>query len=230
MLLALTPSALQPRNAHAGDDMWLLAGLGNPGPKYADNRHNIGFMVLDELIRHNDSPVAPAWREKFNGMVAEARIGTEKVLLLKPTTFMNNSGQSVAAAARFYKIPPERVIVFHDELDLPPGKVRVKLAGGSGGHNGLKSIDSHLGKNYWRVRLGIGHPGHKDRVSGYVLSDFSKADDEWLAPLLEGVVRECKHLTAREPDKFMTNVARHVGGALPTPPQKAKQKPQKQTE
>lgn len=230
LLLALTPSALQPRDANAGDDMWLLVGLGNPGAKYANNRHNIGFMAVDEIFDRHEGPVAPAWREKFNGQFAEIRMDGEKILLLKPMTYMNNSGQSVAAAARFYKIPPERIVVFHDELDLPPKKVRVKQAGGAGGHNGLKSIDSHMGKNYWRVRIGIGHPGDKDRVSGYVLSDFASADQEWIDPLLEIMAKEAGHLVERQPDKFMTNVAQGLSGALRPPAQKAKQKPPKQTE
>ena len=141
------------------DKMWLIVGLGNPGGSYARNRHNIGFMAADEIVRrHCFSP----WRSKYQGQIAEGTIAGEKVLVLKPETYMNLSGQSVAAAARFHKIPNGNVIALHDEIDLPPGKVRVKKGGGAAGHNGLKSIDAHLGNDYWRVRLGIGHPGDKD--------------------------------------------------------------------
>lgn len=161
--------------------MLLLVGLGNPGAQYARNRHNIGFMAVDEIIRrHSFGPE----REKFSARLSDGRFGTEKVVALKPMTFMNLSGQAVGEAMRFFKISPEQVVVFHDDLDLAPGKVKVKQGGGHGGHNGLRSLDTHIGKDYWRVRLGIGHPGHKDRVHGYVLSDFSKADADWLEPLL----------------------------------------------
>ena len=164
--------------------MQLFVGLGNPGAKYAGNRHNIGFMALDRIAAdHGATP----WRAKFQGEIAEVRLGEGKVLLLKPMTFMNESGRSVGEAMRFHKLAPEDVTVFHDELDLAPGKCRVKRGGGHAGHNGLRSIHAHLGPDYRRVRLGIGHPGHKDAVAGYVLRDFPKADADWLDDLLRGI-------------------------------------------
>ena len=164
--------------------MKLIVGLGNPGAKYAGNRHNIGFMAVDRIAAdHGFSP----WRARFQAEMAEGRLGSERVMLLKPQTFMNLSGQSVGEAMRYLKLDPADVIVFHDELDLAPGKCRVKLGGGHAGHNGLRSIHQHIGENYHRVRLGIGHPGHKDRVAPYVLSDFAKADADWLDDLLRGI-------------------------------------------
>ncbi|RME17075.1 MAG: aminoacyl-tRNA hydrolase, partial [Alphaproteobacteria bacterium] len=164
--------------------MKLFVGLGNPGAKYARNRHNIGFMALDRIAEdHGFGP----WRAKFQGLVSEGRLGGEKVVLLKPQTYMNLSGQAVGEAMRFFKLAPADVIVFHDELDLAPGKVRLKLGGGHAGHNGLRSIHAHIGEAYGRVRLGIGHPGHKDRVTAWVLADFPKADEVWLDDLLRGV-------------------------------------------
>jgi PTH1 family peptidyl-tRNA hydrolase len=184
--------------------MWLFVGLGNPGDKYRHNRHNIGFMAADEIARrHNFS----GWEKKFQGLVCEGRLGGERVLLLKPQTYMNLSGQSVQAAAAFYKIPPGDIVVFHDELDLAPGKVRVKKGGGSGGHNGIKSIDEHLGPEYWRVRLGIGHPGDRNLVSPYVLSDFFRADREWLEPLIDAVGGNAALLCERKGELFMTKAA-----------------------
>lgn len=165
--------------------MLLLVGLGNPGPKYAFNRHNIGFMAVDAIIhRHSFSPE----RQRFQGLVSEGTLGGEKVVALKPMTYMNESGRSVGEAMRFYKLEPDQVVVLHDELDLPEGKLRIKLGGGHGGHNGLRSIDAHIGQTYRRVRLGIGHPGDKDRVLGYVLGDFSKAEMKWLEPFLDAIV------------------------------------------
>src|SRR5690606_24769741 len=162
--------------------MLLLVGLGNPGPKYENNRHNVGFLAVDAIARHHSfSP----WSKKFQGLIAEGRLNDEKVLLLKPQTFMNLSGQSVGEAMRFHKIPPSDVVVLYDELDLAPGKVRVKVGGGAGGHNGIRSMDAHCGKDYRRVRIGIGHPGAKELVHNYVLGDFAKADREWLEPLLD---------------------------------------------
>jgi len=164
--------------------MLLLVGLGNPGGDYARNRHNIGFMAVDEIVRrHSFQP----FRTKFNGEVAEGRIGAEKVLALKPTTFMNESGRSVVAAALFYKILPEDIFVIHDELDLDAGKLRLKSGGGHAGHNGLRSIHAHISDGYRRLRLGIGHPGDKSKVSSHVLKDFAKADHEWLDPLLASI-------------------------------------------
>lgn len=187
--------------------MLLFVGLGNPGAKYARNRHNIGFMALDEIAaQHGFS----GWRSKFQGLIAEGRLGSEKVLLLKPETFMNRSGQSVSEVLRFHKLAPEDMVVFHDELDLAPGKLRVKNGGGHAGHNGLRSIHSHVGDAYKRVRMGIGHPGHKDAVSHYVLHDFSKADQAWLEPELRGVADGAPALAAGDDAKFMNAVALQV--------------------
>ena len=164
--------------------MLLLVGLGNPGEGYARNRHNIGFMAVDEIVRrHSFQP----FRAKFKGELAEGRVGREKVLALKPMTFMNESGRSVLAVASFYKIPPEDILVIHDELDLAAGKLRLKTGGGHAGHNGLRSIHAHIGDKYRRLRLGIGHPGDKAKVTGHVLKDFAKADRDWLEPLLDAV-------------------------------------------
>ncbi len=187
--------------------MRLFVGLGNPGSKYAHNRHNIGFMALDRIA--NDHGFAP-WRGKFQGSVSEGRLGSEKVVLLKPETFMNLSGQSVGAAMRFYKLEPGDVTVFHDELDLAPGKVRVKVGGGHAGHNGLRSIHQHIGPEYERVRMGIGHPGHKDRVSGYVLSDFAKAEADWLDDVLRGCSDGAAALAGGDPARISNAVALRV--------------------
>ncbi len=164
--------------------MLLLVGLGNPGGDYARNRHNIGFMAVDEIVRrHSFQP----FRSKFNGELAEGRIGSQKVLALKPMTYMNESGRSVGVAAGFYKIPPEDVLVIHDELDLEAGKLRLKSGGGHAGHNGLRSIHAHVGEGYRRLRLGIGHPGDKSKVTSHVLKDFAKSDKDWLEPLLDSI-------------------------------------------
>lgn len=165
--------------------MLILAGLGNPGPKYAGNRHNIGFMAVDRIhARHR----FPAWRRNFQAEVAESQIAGERVLLMKPQTYMNESGRAVGEAMRFLKLSPADVVVLHDELDLPPGKLRMKAGGGHGGHNGLRSITSQITDAYRRMRLGIGHPGEKDLVHGHVLSDFHKADQIWLEPFLDAIV------------------------------------------
>jgi len=192
--------------------MKLFVGLGNPGSKYAGNRHNIGFMALDRIAA--DHGFAP-WRSKFQGKVSEGRLGREKVILLKPETFMNLSGQSVGEAMRFYKLTPEDVTVFHDELDLAPGKCRVKMGGGHAGHNGLRSMHQHIGDTYQRVRLGIGHPGHKDRVAAYVLHDFAKADADWLDDLLRGIGDGAPDLANGEAARFMNAVALRVVPARP---------------
>lgn len=187
--------------------MFLVVGLGNPGAGYAHNRHNIGFMAADTIVRrHSFGP----WRKKFQGNLAEGQIGLEKLCILKPATFMNLSGQAVAEAARFYKLPPEQVIVLHDELDLISGKVRVKRGGGAGGHNGIKSIDQHLGNATLRVRFGIGHPGHKDLVTAHVLGDFAKTDQVWLDSLLNVVADEFPLLLDGKDNDFMTRVARQT--------------------
>jgi PTH1 family peptidyl-tRNA hydrolase len=186
-------------------DMWLLVGLGNPGDKYKGNRHNIGFMVADQIASDN---MFPPFKSKFNGEISEGRLANQKVAILKPQTYMNDSGVSVRKAADFYKIPPEKIIVFHDELDLAPSKIKVKQGGGTGGHNGLKSIDAHLGdKEYWRVRLGIGHPGDKNRVSGYVLNDFSKEEQQWLDDWIYVLSKNVDDLLRDSKDDYMTRVS-----------------------
>ena len=181
----------------------IWAGLGNPGAKYAGNRHNVGFMALDRIAADQGA----VWRSKFQGEIAEVRFGSEKVWLLKPGTFMNLSGQSVGEAMRFHKLEPGDVTVFHDELDLAPGKLRLKQGGGHAGHNGLRSIHQHIGADYARVRLGIGHPGHKDRVAGYVLSDFARAEEEMLDDLLRGIVDGAPKLAAGDGAGFANAVA-----------------------
>ena len=184
--------------------MMLLVGLGNPGARYAYHRHNIGFMALDDIAqRHRFGP----FRAKFQGQLTDGKLGDKRVLALKPMTYMNESGRAVREAMRFFKLEPAQVTVIHDELDLPPGRCRVKRGGGAGGHNGLRSIDSQIGKDYWRVRLGIGHPGDKDLVTGYVLHDFGSSDDAWLDPLLEAVAACLPLLADGTPEKFMTKVA-----------------------
>ena len=181
--------------------MHFIVGLGNPGGQYAGHRHNIGFMAVDAIHDENDFH---GWSKKHSALVSEGRLGGEKVLLIKPQTFMNDSGKAVGEVLRFYKVGPDALTVMHDELDLPPGKVKVKSGGGNGGHNGLRSIDAHVGKDYRRVRLGIGHPGHKDRVTGHVLGDFAKADRTWLDPLLESLARNAD-LIAQGEDAMLMN-------------------------
>jgi peptidyl-tRNA hydrolase, PTH1 family len=185
--------------------MLLWVGLGNPEPGMARNRHNIGFMAMDTIaIRYGFAP----WRQRFKGLVSEGSVGGEKILALKPQTYMNESGVSVQQATAFYKLAPEVITAFHDELDLVPGKVRVKRGGGAAGHNGLRSMDRILGaQDYWRVRLGIGHPGQKERVLGHVLSDFVKQDRDWLLPLLDAVAEAAPLLVRGKPEDFMTKVA-----------------------
>jgi peptidyl-tRNA hydrolase, PTH1 family len=185
--------------------MLLWVGLGNPEPGMARQRHNVGFMAVDTIaIRHGFGP----WRQRFKGLIAEGSVGGQKVLALKPMTYMNDSGESVQAAAAFFKLPTEAITAFHDELDLAPGKMRVKRGGGAAGHNGLRSMDRMLGSpEYWRVRLGIGHPGSKERVLGHVLSDFAKADRDWLVALLDAVADAASLLAQGKPEDFMTKVA-----------------------
>lgn len=187
--------------------MLILAGLGNPGPKYADNRHNIGFMAVDEIVRRHG---LPAWRSKFQAEMTEGVIDGHKLLVLKPQTYMNKSGVSVAEAARFYKVPLKDVFVLYDELDLKPGKVRVKWGGGNGGHNGIRSLEAHLGKDFCRVRLGIGHPGDKEKVLGHVLGDFAKTDQEWLNKLCDALADHTARLIAGEENQFMSLVSQAV--------------------
>ena len=214
----------------------LIVGLGNPGPKYAGNRHNIGFMALDRIAQdHGFGP----WKGKHQGSLSEGRFGSDKAVLLKPETFMNNSGQSVQAALKFFKLDPEDVVVLHDEIDLAPGKVKHKAGGGHAGHNGLRSLHAHIGPDYARVRLGVGHPGHKDRVPSYVLHDFSKADQEWLDDVLRGVSDGAPWLAAGDPSKFMNAVGMRLSpqrsgsgdtGKAAAPEAAAKEKPPEQTE
>jgi PTH1 family peptidyl-tRNA hydrolase len=185
--------------------MHLLVGLGNPGAQYALHRHNIGFMAADAIAEmHRFDP----WRVRFQGLMAEGRVGGAKTLLLKPTTYMNESGRSVGEAMRFYKLTPADVTVFYDELDLAPGKVRVKVGGGAAGHNGIRSIAAHIGEQFRRVRLGIGHPGHKERVTGHVLGNFSKAElDDWVPDVLGAVGSEVERLLKGDDARFMNDVA-----------------------
>jgi len=184
--------------------MQLWVGLGNPGAQYAMHRHNVGFMVTDTLAEvHRFGPV----QKKFQGWLQEGRIGAEKILLLKPATFMNESGRSVGEAMRFYKLGLDALTVFHDELDIAPFKVKVKQGGGTAGHNGLRSIDQHLGADFRRVRLGIGHPGHKDRVTGYVLGNFAKAELDELADMLGAISAEAEWLAGNDAPRFMSNIA-----------------------
>ena len=183
--------------------MRLIVGLGNPGARYAGNRHNIGFLAVDAIARqHRASP----YRHRFQGEAAEVVLGTERAILLKPTTFMNESGRSVSEAQRFYKIPLGDVIVLHDELDLAPAKLRVKVGGGNAGHNGLRSISALCGNDYKRVRLGIGHPGHKDLVVGYVLRDFAKSEEGWVDDLCRAVADEAVLLAEGEDNQFQNRV------------------------
>ena len=184
--------------------MRLFVGLGNPGPKYARNRHNIGCMAVDRIAEDHGFP---AFRSRFQGLLSEGRLGSERVALLKPQTFMNLSGQSVGEAMRYFKLEPGDVTVFHDELDLAPGKCRVKAGGGHAGHNGLRSLHAHIGEAYGRVRLGIGHPGRKEAVAGYVLHDFARADEGWLDDLLRGISDGAPALAAGDTGRFQNAVA-----------------------
>ncbi len=189
--------------------MLIFAGLGNPGNQYANHRHNAGFMAADAIARrHSFSP----WSKKFSGLVSEGSLGGEKILLIKPQTFMNLSGQAVGEAMRFYKLTPADVVVFYDELDLAPGKVRVKTGGGSGGHNGIRSLDQHIGNATRRVRIGIGHPGVKELVHGYVLGDFAKADRDWLEPLMDAIADAAPLLAKGDDAGFMNKIAVATGG------------------
>ncbi len=185
--------------------MQLWVGLGNPEPGMARQRHNIGFMAVDRIAqRWGFTP----WRSRFKGLVAEGSVGGQKVMALKPMTYMNDSGVSVQPAAAFFKLAPGDITAFHDELDLVPGKMRVKRGGGAAGHNGLRSMDRQLSvQDYWRVRLGIGHPGHKDKVLGHVLGDFAKVDQPWLAVLLDAVADAAPLLADGQPEQFMSKVA-----------------------
>lgn len=194
--------------------MLLIVGLGNPGEKYARHRHNVGFMAVDAIA---DAYRFGPERKKFQGLLREGEIGEEKVLALKPQTFMNDSGQSVGAAMRFYKLAPADVVVFHDELDLAAGKIKAKIGGGLAGHNGLRSIADHIGPEYRRVRIGIGHPGEKERVTAHVLGDFAKADQAWLRPLLDAIPKAAPKLAGGDA-KFGSAVAHILAPPKPKAP------------
>ena len=200
--------------------MKLFVGLGNPGDKYAGHRHNVGFMAVERIAeRHRFGP----WKRKFQGLAADGEIAGEKILLLKPETYMNDSGRAVGEATRFLKIGIEDVVAFHDELDLAPGKLKVKTGGGNAGHNGLRSITQHVGNECVRVRIGIGHPGAKELVHGYVLHDFARADEAWLAPLLDAIADASERLARGDPQRFLTDVARAVQSADDPPVKAGKQ-------
>lgn len=203
--------------------MIILAGQGNPGPKYAGNRHNIGFMVIDEIMaQHEFGP----WREKFSAMISEGWIvsgGTRtKALLMKPMTFYNETGQALSKAAKFYKIPPEDITLFHDEIDLAPGRCRVKIGGGHSGNNGVRSAIAHMGNNVRRIRLGVGHPGDKSRVMPYVLSDFAKADEVWLDHLIDACARALGFLATGDSERYQTEVMRLAPAPKSDPKQQSR--------
>lgn len=192
--------------------MLLIAGLGNPGSQYARNRHNVGFMAVDAIARRHSFS---GFSKKFRGEIAEGTLAGDKTLLIKPMTFMNLSGDSVGDAMRFYKLAPSNIIVIHDELDLAPGKLRFKTGGGHGGHNGLKSIDAHCGKDYRRLRIGIGHPGHKDRVNPHVLGDFSKSDMDWLEPLLDAIADHADLMAKGDEAGFLNKITLAAAASAP---------------
>ena len=190
--------------------MWMFVGLGNPGTQYVRNRHNIGFLVLDSIIEQS-AGVFPEYRVKFQGLISEGRVGSQKVVLLKPQTYMNNSGQSVRQVAKFYKIDPENIIVFHDELDIESGLVRIKQGGGNAGHNGLRSVQAHLGSaDFWRVRIGIGRPEYNGAVSSYVLSDFPKDEVEIFAPLVDYMGDKIKTIINEDPKAYQSLVKEYI--------------------
>jgi PTH1 family peptidyl-tRNA hydrolase len=202
--------------------MLLIAGLGNPGRRYAGNRHNVGFMAADAIHRrHHFTP----WRARFEGETSEGALDGEKALVLKPATYMNDSGRAVAQAMRFYKLTPADLVVIYDELDLPPGKLRMKQGGSTAGHKGLKSIEAHIGANFRRMRIGIGHPGAKELVNGYVLHDFARADREWIDPLLAAIAENAPLLTKGDDANFMNRV--HLATAAEEEPTAPEQSPQR---
>jgi PTH1 family peptidyl-tRNA hydrolase len=190
--------------------MKLFVGLGNPGKEYARHRHNVGFMALERIARrHGFAP----WKRRYHGLVTEGPIGGRRVMLLIPQTYMNDSGQAVGEAQRYLKIPEGDIYVFHDEIDLAPAKLKLKVGGGNAGHNGLRSISAHVGNEYARVRIGVGHPGAKEKVIGYVLHDFSKADQDWLEPMLDAIADAAGRLAEGDDDRFLTDVTRRLQGA-----------------
>lgn len=192
--------------------MLLIVGLGNPGPQYARNRHNVGFMAADAIARRHSFS---GFSKKFRAEIAEGTLAGEKALIIKPMTFMNLSGDSVGEAMRFYKLGPADIIVIHDELDVAPGKLKLKTGGGNGGHNGLKSIDAHCGKDYKRLRIGIGHPGHKDRVNPHVLGDFTKSDQDWLQPMIDAIGDHAELIAKGDDAGFLNKIALATGTATP---------------
>lgn len=198
--------------------MHIIAGLGNPGPKHEKDRHNVGFMAADEIVRRHGFS---RWSDKFEAKIAEGTIGGEKVLVVKPQTYMNLSGQAIGKILRFHKLEPANLTVLYDELDLPPGKLRVKTGGGAGGHNGIRSIDAHCGPDYHRVRIGIGHPGDRSQVTSYVLGSFAKADHEWLDPLLAAIADNADLLVTGAHDRFMNRISTATSPARPTAAPKA---------
>ncbi|TCS04768.1 aminoacyl-tRNA hydrolase [Rhizobium sp. BK418] len=202
--------------------MLIIAGLGNPGAKYAGNRHNVGFMAVDAIYRrHSFSP----WSKKFKAEISEGELAGEKVLLIKPQTFMNLSGEAVGEAMRFYKLQPSDLVAIYDELDLPAGKTRLKTGGGHGGHNGIKSLDAHCGKEYRRLRIGIGHPGVKELVHNHVLGDFAKADNAWLEPLLDTLADNAEMLVRNEDSQLMNKLALALGSKADEEKPKSEKKP-----
>jgi peptidyl-tRNA hydrolase, PTH1 family len=197
--------------------MVLIVGLGNPGARYAGHRHNIGFRIADEIVRRYG---LSAWRKRFHGEVAEGVMAGEKVMVLKPMTFMNDSGLAVGAAIRYFDLDPSKVIVIHDELDLAPGKVRVKLGGGTAGHNGLKSLGAHIGPHFVRVRIGIGHPGDRNLVYPHVLSDFAKSEREWVEPVIDTVAEHLPLLVQGQDGSFQNKVHLALNPRPEKPPKK----------
>ncbi len=189
--------------------MLIIVGLGNPGADYARQRHNVGFMAVDTIHRRY---AFPRWRRRFAAEIAEAPLGPDKCLLIKPQTYMNESGRAVGDAVHFYKLAPTDVVVIHDEVDLPPGKMRVKAGGGSAGHNGLRSISAAIGDGYRRVRIGVGHPGNRNMVANYVLHDFAKADTDWLVPLLDAIADNAPLLAENKDPTFANRVHEALGG------------------
>jgi len=203
--------------------MKLFVGLGNPGEKYAAHRHNVGFMAVDRIA---DRGGFGPWKRRFRSLVADGELAGERVLLLKPLTYMNDSGAAVGEAQRYLKIAESDIVVFHDEIDLAPGRLKVKVGGGNAGHNGLRSLSAHIGNDYVRVRIGVGHPGHKDAVQHYVLRDFAKADREWLEPLLDAIADAAPRLAKGDHARFLSDVAlalkargeaKQPAGAAPKP-------------
>jgi peptidyl-tRNA hydrolase, PTH1 family len=194
--------------------MLLLVGLGNPGPKYERNRHNIGFMAVDRIVRRHSFQQD---RARFQSICAEGVIGGRKTLIMKPTTFMNESGRAVGEAVRFFKLAPAQVVVLHDELDLVLGKVRAKCGGGHAGHNGLRSITQHIGPDFWRIRIGIGHPGEKEKVHGHVLSDFAKADEPMVARIVDAICDAAPLIAKEDFNGFMTRAALLINPPKPKP-------------